>query len=252
MLLSIIVIEYNSMAEIIFFAKQVKEKLNAIDYELIVSSNSCYKPSQQDAIREQYPEIRWQFNPENGGFAYGMNHGIGVAKGEYILISNPDVILKKGIREAIAYLQSNPDVGIIGPCIRDEQGTVQDSFRKYVTMPVFIVRQMKRILQTEKPLEIDETSEPIEIDWVIGASMLARRTVLEKVQGFDQHYFMYSEDIDLCTRIRHSGYKIVYLPKFEVEYKGTRSARRSWKYAKIFIKSHLYLWRKHGLLREKK
>lgn len=243
MILSIVVIEYNSLADIILFTKEVKRKIQGVEYELIVSSNSLYKPLQQEAIQKQYPDIRWSFNERNGGFAYGMNRGLEKATGDFLMIANPDLILKQGLDKAIAFLGSHSEIGAIGPMIKDENGNVQDSARPYVTLSGWTRRQVKRVSRNDEQYDLSCIQT---VDWVIGACILMRRDAYSKVKGLDEHYFMYAEDLDVCTRIREAGYEVVYYPPMEVEYKGTRSARHSWKYTKVFLKSHFYYWRKFG------
>ena len=88
--------------------------------------------------------------------------------------------------------------------------------------------------------------EPVHGDWVIGAFMMCRRDFYEKIGGLSEDYFMYCEDMDWCKRAHQAGYEVVYFPGTVIQYKGTRAARRSWKYAKIHIKSLLTYWRKYG------
>lgn len=243
MKLSIVVIEYNSFLDIMLFHKQIKEKLNDLDYEFIVSSNSLYKPVQREAVKELYPDVKWSFNERNGGFAYGMNHGLKIASGDYLLIANPDLFLKEGLDKAIAFLKEHPEVGAIGPRILDEEGNVQDSARPYVTLSGWVRRQTKRVAGKDETYDLSRVKT---VDWVIGACILMTREAYENVGGLDEHYFMYAEDLDVCTRIRQSGLEVVYYPPMVVEYKGTRSARHSWKYTKVFLKSHWYYWKKFG------
>ncbi len=246
MTLSIIVIEYKSLAEIILFAKLVREQLIDVEYELIVSSNSQYKELQQEAIRDRFPDIHWSFNERNGGFAYGMNRGLEIASGDYLMIANPDLVLKEGLSEAVQFLNDHQDIGALGPCVKDENGTIQDSARPYVTLSSWMGRQLKRVLGKEEKFDYSRIRT---VDWVIGACILMTREAYQRIGGLDERYFMYAEDVDACTRIRQSGLEIVYYPPMEVEYKGTRSARHSWKYAKIFLRSHWSYWRTFGFFR---
>lgn len=244
--LSIIVIEYKSLAEVILFAEQLREQLLDVEYELIISSNSQYKERQQEAIRKRFPDIRWSFNEKNGGFAYGMNRGLEIASGDYLMIANPDLVLKAGLSDAVHFLNDHQDIGALGPCIKDENGEVQDSARPYVTLSGWVRRQLKRVFGKEEKFDYSRIRT---VDWVIGACILMTREAYQRISELDERYFMYAEDVDACTRIRQSGLEIVYFPPMEVEYKGTRSARHSWKYAKIFLKSHWSYWRKFGFFR---
>lgn len=243
MTLSIVVIEYNSLDDIVRFDRHAKELLNDVDYELIVSSNSCYDISKQMEIKERMPHVHWSFNEQNGGFAYGMNRGLELAQGDYLMIANPDMTLKYGLKEAIAFLHEHKDVGAVGPLIRDQEGEVQDSARTYSTVGRWINRNAKRLLGKEVKCDYSMVQT---VDWVIGACILMKREAYQSTGGLDEHYFLYVEDMDLCTRIRAAGLEVVHFIKMEVEYKGTRSARHSRKYAHIFMQSIWYYWKKYG------
>lgn len=244
-MVSIIVIEFHSLEEIGDFLKSIKNKVEE-DYEVIVSSNSQYSEEEQKHINTSYPQVRWSFNERNGGFAYGMNEGLKVAKGDILVIMNPDVKLVSTLTPMINYLQSHPEVGLVAPKIVDENGTIQDSFRHYITPWGFIMRHLGGILHKRK-LNVKDFNEPVSVDWVIGAFMMCRRDIYEKVGGLSEDYFMYCEDMDWCKRAHLAGYDVIYYPETVIEYKGTRAARRSWKYTKIFIKSLLTYWQKYGV-----
>lgn len=246
-MVSIVIIEYHSLNEICKFAEISNMFTNNTDYELIVSSNSQYSASKQTKIKEEYPHIHWHFNARNGGFAYGMNEGLKVAKGDVLVIVNPDVKFKTQLEPMVDYLLQHPKVGIIAPKIVDEDGVVQDSFRSFATPFSFITRQVGRIIHRNK-LHVKCADTPQKVDWVIGAFMMVRRDFYEKVGGLSEDYFMYCEDEDWCKRASLAGYDVVYYPESVIEYKGTRASRNSWKYAKIHIQSLFTYWRKYGIL----
>ncbi len=243
MKLSIVIIEYNSIDDIRVFEDHIKKNFKGIEYELIVSSNSQYSDAEQERIKNQFPNLHWSFNERNGGFAYGMNRGLELAQGDYLMIANPDLKLKYGLPEAVEFLQSHPEIGAIGPLTKDEEGVAQDSARSYLTLSSWVLRQCSRLLGKEQRFDFSRTQT---VDWVIGACILMSREAYKLTGGLDEHYFLYAEDLDLCTRIRQVGLEVVFYPKMEVEYKGTRSARHSKKYAKIFMQSLWYYWKKFG------
>lgn len=244
-MLSFIVIEYHSIKEIDSFIASINQTVSGVDYEIIVSSNSQYSKEQQLSIISEFSEIVWLFNDRNGGFAYGMNEGLKVAKGDILIVVNPDVKILSSLNPMISYLNSHSGVGLVGPKIVDCEGVIQDSFRHFFSPWGFFLRQIGRIKDKGK-LHVQDFKEPIHGDWVIGAFMMCRRDFYEKVGGLSDDYFMYCEDMDWCKRAHLAGYDVVYFPDTVIEYKGTRSARKSWKYAKIHIKSLLTFWRKYG------
>lgn len=246
--ISFIVIEYYSLESVFNFLKSISRSCCENNYEIIVSSNSCYPAHTRDKLTIEYPQIIWSFNSRNGGFAYGMNRGMEKAMGKFLVISNPDVQIISGLQDLITFMADHSEIGTAGPKIVDKNGEIQDACRPYVNLPRFITRQIRRIiLNTE--IEYDKSFDynlVQTVDWIIGAFMVINRSAYEDTKGFDEDYFMYAEDLDLCTRIRQNGFEIVYFPKTVVEYKGSRSARKINKYTSIFVKSHIRYWNKYG------
>lgn len=241
--ISFIIVEYHSINDIIACVNAIFEQKNAeLEYEIIISSNSMYSLKQQEEAQKTVRSVMWIFNEKNGGFAYAMNQGLKYATGDLLVIMNPDVRIKSGLTEIVSYFQSHSEMGIIAPKIVNANGVIQDSFRSFITPWNFVYRHLQRLLKRKKSVE--ELSEPSEVDWVIGAFMMTSRTAFEKVGGLDDGYFMYCEDMDWCKRMHLQGYSVVYYPQAVIEYEGTRSARRSWKYAWIFIKSLFRYWTK--------
>ena len=241
-MLSIIVIEYHSYDEI----RNLKKLISYGDIEFIISSNSQYSEIAHEQIVNDTTWAKWVFNEKNGGFAYGMNEGMKVAMGDVLVVMNPDVTLLSSIEPMVQYLQEHPEVGIIAPKIVDEDGVTQDSFRHFVTPWGFLMRQLGWMKDKGK-LHVKNFKEPVHGDWVIGAFMMCRRDFYERVGGLSEDYFMYCEDMDWCKRAHLAGYDVVYFPDTVIQYKGTRAARHSWKYAKIHIRSLLTYWRKFGI-----
>lgn len=249
MKISIIIVEYFSLDDI-------KECINHIlqypnyEIETIVSSNSQYSTLQQQAILEEYSSCKWCFNEKNGGFAYAMNRGLSIATGDYLVIINPDCKIRQGLDKMIDFMRIHPEIGAIAPQIKDENGNIQDSCRPYVSMPSFIYRQIKRIITKKESILNNgfEYNQIQTVDWIIGAFIMVSRKAYELTDGLSEDYFMYAEDLDWCTRIRKEGLEIVYYPHATIQYKGTRSARKSKKYAKIFLKSHFTYWKKFGFV----
>jgi len=244
-MISIVIIEYHSLGEIASFSRTINKNIEG-EFEVIASSNSQYDSKRQKSVLSEFPHVRWAFNERNGGFAYGMNEGLKVAKGDILVVMNPDVKLKTPVISMSEFLRSHPEVGIIAPKIVDEDGIIQDSFRHFITPWGFFLRQLGWI-KNKGRLHVKDFKEPIKGDWVIGAFMMCRRDFYEEVGGLSDEYFMYCEDMDWCKRAHLAGYDVVYFPETVIEYKGTRSARRSWKYAKIHIKSLLTYWKKFGI-----
>ena len=247
MKISIIIVEYNSLDELYRCTESLPKGFSC-KVELIVSSNSCYSKQKQIEIQSQYPQFKWSFNEKNGGFAYAMNQGMKLATGDYLIIANPDCVFIDKLDEMLKFLQQHSEVGAIAPQIVDESGHIQDSCRHYVSVQSFIWRQIRRKFTGKEVLlnsRVDY-SRIQTVDWVIGAFIMVSRAVYEKTGGLSDDYFMYVEDMDWCTRIRLAGWEVVYYPKVKIQYKGTRSARKSTSSAKVFINSLKIYWKKFG------
>ena len=246
--ISVVIIEYNSINEIKRCIPAIEKSCENINFEIIVSSNSTYDKETQKKILKRFPDIRWSFNKINGGFAYGMNRGLKLAKGRYLTIANPDTTIVEGFRKMIDFMDSHRNIGAIAPQIKDEEGNIQDSCRDYVSIQELVSRQFKRIfIKTESVLNNRFDYTKIQtVDWVIGAFIMVSREAYEAAGGLDESFFMYCEDLDWCTRIRKTGFEVVYFPKMQITYKGSRSARNMNKYTKIFIKSHFIYWDRFG------
>ncbi len=244
--ISIVIVEYLSLNDIKIFLYSI-EHLKNIKSEIIISSNSLYSKHKQTELQDIFPNLTWIFNDFNGGFGYAMNQGLKIASGDYIIITNPDVRLKSSLINMITFFEENKRIGAISPKIIDENGFLQDSFRRSITLPNFIFRNLKRLLlRKEVVLDYHNYYTPLNVDWLIGAFIVIRKEIYEKVGGFDENYFLYCEDMDWCTRTKKAGYDIVYFPYETIVYKGTRAARRSMKYMIIFIKSLFRYWNKFG------
>lgn len=247
MKVSIVIVEYNSLAELQRCSESLKKGF-MYEVELIASSNSCYPVDKQVEVRTAFPQFKWSFNEKNGGFAYAMNQGLKLATGDFLIIANPDCVFIDKLDEMVDFLQQNPKVGAIAPQIVDENEAIQDSCRHYVSVQSFVWRQIRRRFTGEEVLLnpcIDYTRVQT-VDWVIGAFIMVSRSVYKKTGGLSDDYFMYAEDMDWCTRIRLAGWEVVYYPKVKIQYKGTRSARKNTGSAKIFINSLRTYWKKFG------
>ena len=245
--LSVVLVEYHNLEEVQCCIASFNSHIK-MPYEIIVSSNSCYNDQQKEHIRQSFPDIQWIFNQTNGGFAYAMNEGLKRAQGQYLTIMNSDCTLVSDIDQMIDFMNEHPTVGAIAPRMVDQEGNIQDTARPYVTLPRYIWRQIKRVIGHKSTI-LDNSIDYDKIqtvDWLIGAFIMVPRKAFEATNGLDEHYFMYAEDLDWCTRIRQEGLEIVYFPNTMVLYKGTRRARSNSKYARIFIKSHLFYWKKFG------
>ena len=244
---SFVIVEYNNLQDVKQCVTSINSHIN-MPFEIIISSNSCYDKEKQNEIKPTEENIHWLFNSHNGGFAYAMNEGLKIAKGNYLAILNADCVLESGIENMIKFMNDHPEIGAIAPQMKDDDGNIQDTARPYVSVPRYLWRQIKRIVGHKISILTRKMdySKIQTVDWLIGAFIMVSRQAYEATEGLDEQFFLYAEDLDWCTRIRQCGLEVVYYPKAILRYKGTRRARKNSKYARIFISSHIRYWKKYG------
>jgi N-acetylglucosaminyl-diphospho-decaprenol L-rhamnosyltransferase len=193
--------------------------------------------------------------PENLGFGRAANRGMEAAGGDLIVLINPDSLVGPGFFERVrGCFEQRPEVGIAAPKVLDSDGELQLSARREVGPLSGILGRTSLLtrLFPESPAvrrmfpALRELVEPTPVDWVSGACMVLKREALEQVGGFDERFFMYFEDADLCRRMRGMGWLVCYLPELEVTHltgKSTRSKPLAlWRLHKSAFLYH----RKHG------
>jgi len=189
---------------------------------------------------EKFPKIKYFHNKINSGFSGGVNFGLGKAKGEYILILTPDMyLLEQTIRKTINYIEKNIDVGLVGSRLYSSPGNQEMSanfsypnlftLSYYYNMPLY--KLIRRFSKEYSPnhFPVSEHRKILNTKWINGQYMLARKTALEDIKGFDERFFLYFEDVDLCKRLVENGWKVVYLPVGGVVQNGLTN----WKKTKI-------------------
>ncbi len=176
-------------------------------------------------VRENYPQVQIIANQANLGFAAGNNQGIRRARGRYILLLNPDTeIPPHALSRFVSYMDAHPQTGVAGPRLQGPKGKIQGgaaghdpSFVTIFNFATFLYRLFPgkfRGLWLTRALY--EGVDPIPVDWVSGACMMLRREAILAAGEMNERYFMYSEDVELCRRIREQGWGIVCLPGIRV------------------------------------
>ncbi len=192
-------------------------------------------------------------NTVNVGFARACNQGMRATTAPRVLFLNPDATVTGGAVEVLAArLDAEPDVGVVGPLIRHPDDTVQVSTGPDLTLAT--ERSQRRLVLGVRARDqgalreaADRHGHEHEPDWVSGACLMARREALEAVGGFDEAFFLYEEDADLCRRLRAAGWRVVFTATAEVRHEIGRSMRRTPERARLeYHRSHLLYYRKHN------
>ena len=175
-------------------------------------------------VRSKYPAAIVIANSTNRGFTGGNNQGIAASHGRYVLVLNPDTeIIDHALETLVTYLEVHADVGALGPQLLNPDRSIQSSRRRFPTVKLaFFESTWLQGLAPRRWLRrfyMDDVSPDVtqEVDWLNGACTLFRRSTLDQVGVYDeQNFFMYSEELDLCRRVKAAGLKIAYLPEAKV------------------------------------
>jgi N-acetylglucosaminyl-diphospho-decaprenol L-rhamnosyltransferase len=171
----------------------------------------------------------------NGGFSFGCNLGASKGQAPYVLLVNPDAVLsREDLDRMVAVLDDEPGVGLVGPRLIDGDGSLMPSIRRFPrvlstwSQALYLHRVLPRARWTDEINRRFEEYEQVGYpEWVSGACMLIRRSVLDEIGGMDEGFFLYCEDTDLCARIRERGYAIRYEPSAVAHHQGGASAPRT-------------------------
>jgi len=223
---------------------------SAHELELIVVDNDSSDGS-VEAIRRDFPTVKLLAQPENRGFAGGVNPGIGLATLPLVLLLNSDAQTSRAsIEEAAEYMARFPEVGILGPQIVSSERTPhwsawRDPSLRWMALSAVGLSRL-RLLNFERYHEKPFT-EGVEVDCVSGCAMMIRRHLLEELGGFDEDYFMYFEETDFCVRARQRGERVHHGPvgEFLHEEGGTSKTVRLRTFLD-FRRSQILFHRKHG------
>lgn len=202
--------------------------------ELVVVDNaSCDgSPEQLEAADAEARVVR---TGRNLGYGAGANRGLALVDTELVLVSNPDVVVHPGALETLGdALRADPALAIVGPRIVSGDGTRYPSARRFPSWVdaaghalLGAVSVDNRFTRRYRMTDLDASTATTPVDWVSGACFLARRRALEDLGGFDERYFMYLEDVDLCWRAHRSGYAVAYVPAATVTHiQGLSTGRR--------------------------
>jgi GT2 family glycosyltransferase len=220
MKLSVVIICWNDLKVILNCISSVYAETSAIDYEIIVTDNASSDGSVA-AIRERFPDVRIVENSENGGFAKGNNAAIRVTNGEFVLILNPDTIIRgRALEKLVSYADRHPEAGAFGCRVLNHDGSVQLSVHPLPTLWTSLMNALAlHGFSSYSSANWDGRSER-QIGFQGGCCLLARGQLLKALDGFDERFFHQYEDADLCRRIWDSGRPVLFFPGAEITHIG--------------------------------
>ena len=231
MKLSIIIVSWNVGEDLLRCLESIKVNRLCERFETIVIDNGSTDGT-VETVKKSFPEVVIIANDENRGFAAANNQGIIQSKGEYVLLLNPDTIVHSGALDTlISFMDSHPDVGVCGPKLLKEDGSIQRSVRRLPTFRAVLYRHTIFKLiglfrsQYNKWMMKDFAYDcQKEVFQLMGAALLIRQSVIDEVGLMDETFFMYYEEVDLCYRIKRAGWRIVFIPEAVITHLGGKSA----------------------------
>ena len=252
--ISVITVSYNSKDLLIKSLESLTKTKENNKIEIIVIDNGSRDGSAEE-VKKLFPRVILKENRANLGFAKAVNIGIKAARGRLVLLLNPDtVVLNNAVEKMAEYLRSHKDIGIVGPKLLNPDGTVQLSCRSFPSWINAVYNRyslMTRLFPKNKYsaryLYSDwKHDEPRQVDWLSGACLMLKREMLDEIGLFDEGFFMYCEDVDICYRAQKKGWKSVYYPFAEiVHYIGSVKKRISIKLIIFHHKSMYRFYKKH-------
>jgi len=254
MKLSVIIVNYNVKHFLEQCLHSVYKAAKGIETEIFVVDNNSVDGS-AELIREKFPDLHFIENKENVGFSRANNQAIKLAKGEYILLLNPDTVVEEDtFSKVTGFMDKHPEAGGLGVKMIDGKGNFLPESKRGLPTPWVAFYKMfglSKLFPNSRKfgkyhLSYLNENEIHEIEIIAGAFMLLRKETLDKVGLLDEAFFMYGEDIDLSYRIILGGYKNYYFPETTIiHYKGESTKKGSLNYVKVFYNAMIIFARKH-------
>lgn len=262
--LSVVIVSWNVLDPLRLSLQSLREGLqrSPLQAEVIVVDNASSDGTAQ-MVRGEFPEAMVIANRENLGFTQGNNLGFHKSQGRYILLLNPDTqVLGDALDTMVAYMEAHPRVAALGPQLIDAEGKTLSSRRRFPTLATAFLESttlgqwfpnhplIQRFHMADT--RVDQVQA---VDWVVGAALLLRREALDEVGLLDEDYFMYSEEVDLCWRLKAKGWGVFYHPEAQVvHFEGKSSEQvlafkhRQFQRSKVlFFRKHHSLWAAEAL-----
>ena len=252
--LSVVIVNYNVRDFLVQTISSLFSSSSIDAIEIIVVDNNSHDGSQEH-ITALFPSVTWIGLDTNVGFGSACNRGARKARAPHLLMLNPDTIVSSDtIQKALAFFNAHPDAGIVGPKILNEDGSFQFQCRRSFPTPLNALSHFTG-LSTLFPdskvfgaysLTWAPIDEQREVDAVSGACLFITTDLYTQIGGFDEAFFMYGEDIDLCMQVKKRGYKVYYSPQsYIIHFKGKSSAQRVIKSRIAFYEAMLLFSKKH-------
>ncbi len=252
--LSCIIINYKNSAPLKDCLASVYQTVQEIDFEVIIVDNSENDPGLQH-LKKLYSKAQFISNSSNVGFAKANNQAAKIAQGNVLIFLNPDTILSdQAINSMHKHFCSHKEIGALGPKVVNPDGSLQYSCRRFPTLWTGLFNRysiLSRLFPenrfTRQYLMRDfDHNEIRQVDWLSGCCLMVSKNIFEQSHGFDEKYFLFNEDVDLCRTIKQAGKEVVYFPEVTVTHQVSTSNSKTT--ARVIIQRHLgmmHYFKKH-------
>lgn len=249
--LTILIVTYQSLREIDACLHSLVAFPMAVPHEIVVVDNASADGTAAH-VRREWPQVRVIDAGGNLGFARANNLGVGQTASDLVLFLNPDTIVPAGaLDRLVAALDAAPDAAIAGPRVVDARGDVELSFGRMLS-PLAEARQKMMTAALVRRLPVlgarveRATRRRQYVDWVSGVCLLIRRADLQAAGGFDERYFIYIEDVDLCAAVRTRARLVLFEPSVEIVHlRGRSVASAQTPTRRAYRRSQVSFYRKH-------
>ena len=231
-MLSILIVNWNVRDLLRDCLRSIERGRGDLAVEVIVVDSASADGSAA-MVAAEFPWVTLLPQAENVGFPRGNNIALAQARGDTVLLLNPDtVVLGDALTVLVDYLHTHPDVGVVGAQLLNPDGSVQSSRRRFPTLATGFLEStwleglVPGVLRRYYALDLPDDATA-DVDWLTGACLMVPRAVYERVGGLDEAYFMYSEELDWCRRIRADGWRVVYHPAARVVHHVGKSSEQA-------------------------
>ena len=231
--LNIVIVHYNTSDDLARCLESVFANPPRCSFQVTVVDNASTDPGLA-AVRERFTGVDWIMSGQNTGYARGCNRGMAAHPAQWYLLLNPDIVVQPGALDAVlACGRSHPRAGIIGPQLLNEDGSIQDSCRRFYTLRTLLLRRTflgrlfpdSDVVARHLMRDFDHLSNR-PVDWVLGGCMLVSHAALERCGPMDERFFLYFEDVDWCYRMWQAGCEVLYTPDARFVHRHRRASAR--------------------------
>lgn len=250
---SIIIVHYKNKKALFDCLSSIKKTKTKISYEVIIIDND-EKKTIRVKLKKKFPRVNYVESPENIGYGAGNNLGAKYAKGKYLFYLNPDTeVQEKTIDSLVLFLEKSKKTAIAAPNLIDKSGKIFEQLGSRTLTPIrgMVVLSFLNRLFSNNPVsnryflrDVNKDKE-YETDAVPGSAFMIIKEVFDEVGQFDENFFLYFEESDLCKRVGEAGYKMFFIPQASVVHHVGKSTPKTKKVKKIFNQSRFYYFRKH-------